>query len=59
MKRLSSKSRDGHVSRDRRDLFTVDGSPLVALSSDTTSLTLRPSVVEKLVFELGTNRRFW
>ena len=38
--------------RDRRDLFSLDGSPLVALFSDTTSLTLRPSVAEKLPFEL-------
>ena len=40
MKRLSSKSRDGHVSRDRRDLFTVDDSSLVAVSSDAIRLTL-------------------
>ena len=57
-KRLSSESRDSHVPRDRRDLFTVCDSPLVALSSDTISLTLRPSVVEKLAFELGTNCHF-
>ena len=46
VKLLSSESRDGHVLRDRRDLFTVLGSPLIVLSSDTTSLTLRPSVTE-------------
>ena len=46
-KRLSSKSRDRHVSRDRRDLFSVDDSTLVALSNDTTGLTFRCVVVEK------------
>ena len=40
------------MSRDRRGVFTVPDSSLVALSSDTISLTLRLSVAEKLPFEL-------
>ena len=52
-KLLSSESRDGHVSRDRRDLFTVSDNSFVALSGDTISLTLRHSVAEQLPFELG------
>ena len=45
-KPLSSGSRDGHVTRDGRDLLVVWDSPLVALSSGPNSSTLRPFVTE-------------
>ena len=44
--RQSSWSRDGHVSRDARDLVVGHNSTLIALSSDTSALSLRLFVVE-------------
>ena len=44
--RLSSWSRDRHVSRDARDLAVGHNSTLIALSVGTSALSLRLFVVE-------------
>ena len=53
---LSSGSRDSHVSRDTRERLCDRDSAIVALSIDTSGLTLCLLVAEKSSFGLRQNR---
>ena len=52
----SSRLRDIHVLRDKRDIVSYSDSPSVARFIDIIGLALRLLVVEKSSFELSQNR---